>query len=71
MPRFQGLNLNRDASLNWARDNRNSFTAQSMGAVGAAIMQHIQEKGTENISPMILKAMGMGAPKKDDKKDAS
>ncbi len=67
MPRFQDLNLNRDASLNWARDNRASFTAQSMSAVGAAIMEHIQEKGTENISPMILKAMGMAPPKKKDK----
>jgi limonene 1,2-monooxygenase len=72
MPHFQDLNLNRDASLHWARDNRDSFTAQSMGAVGAAIIQHIQEKGTENISPMILKAMGMAPPKKEaPKKDAS
>ena len=70
MPRFQDLNVNRDASLNWARDNRTSFTAQSMGAVGAAIMQHIQEKGTENISPLILRTMGMAPPKKDEKKDA-
>ena len=25
MPRFQGLNLNRDASIKWARDNRDNF----------------------------------------------
>ena len=71
MPHFQGLNQNRDASLNWARDNRNNFTAQSMGAVGAAIVQHIQEKGTENISPLILRQMGMAPPKKEEKKEAS
>jgi limonene 1,2-monooxygenase len=65
MPRFQGLNANREASLNWARDNRPNFSAQAMGAVGAAIVRHIQEKGTENISPMILKAMGMQPPKKE------
>jgi len=66
MPRFQGLNTNRDESLHWARDNRDSFTAQSMGAVGAAIIQHIQEKGTENISPLILRQMGMAPPKKKE-----
>jgi hypothetical protein len=29
-------------------------------------MRHIQEKGTENIAPMILKAMGMKPAKKED-----
>jgi limonene 1,2-monooxygenase len=59
MPRFQGLNTNREDSLNWARENHTSFMGQTMVAVGSSIMQHIQEKGTENIPPQILKAMGM------------
>ena len=59
MPRFQGLNVNRENSLNWARENHTSFMGQTMVAVGSSIMQHIQEKGTENIPPQILKAMGM------------
>jgi limonene 1,2-monooxygenase len=66
MPHFQELNANREASLNWARENRASFTAQTMAAVGSSIMRHIQEKGTENIAPMILKAMGMKPAKKED-----
>lgn len=58
-PRFQGLNENRDASLNWARDNRPRFMGEAMMAVGARVASHIQEKGTENIRPEILAAMGM------------
>ena len=34
-----------------------------MAAVGARVAQHIQAKGTDNIRPEILAAMGM------DKKD--
>ncbi len=59
-PKFQGLNENRDASLNWARDNRPRFMGEAMMAVGARVAQHIQEKGTGNIRPEILEAMGMG-----------
>ena len=66
MPRFQGLNLNRENSLNWARENHTSFMGQTMVAVGSSIMQHIQEKGTENIPPQILKAMGMKPAKTGD-----
>ena len=65
MPRFQDLNVNREVSLNWARDNRASIMSQSMAAVGSSIMQHIQEKGAENIPPAILKAMGMKPVKKE------
>ncbi len=66
MPRFQGLNVNRENSLNWARENHTSFMGQTMVAVGSSIMQHIQEKGTENIPPQILKAMGMKPAKTGD-----
>lgn len=58
-PQFQALNENRAASLAWARDNRPTFMGQAMMAVGARVAQHIQEKGTENIRPEILEAMGM------------
>jgi limonene 1,2-monooxygenase len=39
MPRFQGLNRGRDASMEWAARNRPTF----MGAVGTAIMTEIQK----------------------------
>ncbi|MFZ5667928.1 MAG: LLM class flavin-dependent oxidoreductase [Pseudomonadota bacterium] len=58
-PRFQGLNVNREASLEWAATNRPRFIGEAMAAVGARVAQHVQEKGTENIRPEILDAMGM------------
>lgn len=64
IPKFQGLNENRTASLDWARDNRPRFMGEAMMAVGARVASHIQEKGTDNIRPEILAAMGM-APKVD------
>ena len=39
MPRFQGLNRGREASMEWAARNRPTF----MGAVGTAIMTEIQK----------------------------
>ena len=62
---FQGLNHNREESLEWARANHASFMGQTMVAVGSSIMQHVKEKGTENIPPAILKAMGMTPDKTD------
>lgn len=62
-PKFQGLNENREASLTWAAENRPRFIGEAMAAVGMRVAQHIQEKGTENIRPEILEAMGMA--KKD------
>jgi limonene 1,2-monooxygenase len=59
-PRFQGSNINREHSLNWAKDNRETFIGQARMAVGVRVAQHIQEKGVENIRPEILEAMGMG-----------
>lgn len=59
-PKFQGSNINREASLEWARTNRPTFMGQAMMAVGARVAQHIGEKGTDNISPELLQAMGMG-----------
>ncbi|MDQ0462557.1 limonene 1,2-monooxygenase [Caulobacter ginsengisoli] len=59
-PKFQGLNENRDESLGWASTNRPRFMGEAMMAVGARVAAHIQDKGTENIRPEILEAMGLG-----------
>lgn len=59
MPKFQGLNENREASLDWARGNRETFMGQAMAAVGTRVAKHIEEKGTDNIRPEILEAMGI------------
>jgi len=59
-PRFQETNVNREASLDWARTNRETFMGQAMMAVGSRVAQHIEKKGTENIRPEILEAMGLG-----------
>jgi limonene 1,2-monooxygenase len=56
-PRFQQLNVNRDASLEWAAGNHERFIGEARAAVGARIAQHIQNEGTRNISPEILQAM--------------
>ena len=53
-PRFQTLNENRAASMAWVKENKEAFTAEVRGAVGARIVQHMMEKGSENISPQIV-----------------
>ena len=58
-PEFQGSNSNRDASLEWARSNRDTFMGEARMAVGTRVAQHIQEKGIEDIAPEILQAMGI------------
>lgn len=63
-PKFQNLNSAREESLNWAKDNRETFMGQAMMAVGSRVAQHIEKKGTENIRPEILEAMGLN--KKDN-----
>ena len=63
-PKFQDTNSSREASLDWAKNNRETFMGQAMMAVGTRVAQHIEKKGTENIRPEILAAMGLG--KKDD-----
>lgn len=58
MPKFQQLNINREKSYNWAKDNHETFINAAMTAVGTRIMKHIEEKGTKDISPNILAAAG-------------
>jgi len=59
-PRFQQLNVNRDASMQWAGANKPEFMGQAIAAVGARIAQHAMEKGTENIRPEIVALIGAG-----------
>ena len=59
VPHMQGSNVNRDASLAWARDNREQFMSQAIMAVGERVVRHMGEKGDKNIAPEILEAMGL------------
>ena len=59
-PQFQSLNVGRAASMDWVKANKGDFTMQARMAVGARILQHAQEKGAENINPMIAAMMGLG-----------
>jgi limonene 1,2-monooxygenase len=62
-PRFQDLNINREASIEWVKANKEEFTGQARMAVGARIAQHAMEKGTENIRPEFVQMMGLGKAK--------
>jgi len=65
-PRFQGLNENRHASIEWVRTNKAEFTGQMQAAVGARIVQHMVEKGSENIRPELVQMItGQAPPAKD------
>ncbi|HWA80211.1 MAG TPA: LLM class flavin-dependent oxidoreductase [Acetobacteraceae bacterium] len=55
IPKFQDLNTRRDASLEWAEANHDEFIGRAKSAVISRIASHIEEKGTDNISPEILK----------------
>jgi limonene 1,2-monooxygenase len=55
-PKFQGLNTGREASIEWARVNQEEFIGRARSAVNARIAAHIEQKGTDNISPEILRA---------------
>jgi limonene 1,2-monooxygenase len=54
VPHFQQLNVNRKTSMEWVRSNKTEFTAQTRAAVGARIVSHMMEKGSENIRPEIV-----------------
>jgi len=56
---YEDLNVGREASMAWVKENKNDFTLQARMAVGARILQHAQEKGAENINPMIAAMMGL------------
>ncbi|MGZ6016740.1 MAG: LLM class flavin-dependent oxidoreductase [Phenylobacterium sp.] len=60
-PHFQNQNDNRVASMAWVKENKEEFTTQVRGAVGARIVQHMMEKGAANIRPEIVELI-TGAP---------
>ena len=60
-PYFQNLNDNRASSMAWVKDNKQAFTTEVRGAVGARIVQHMMEKGSENIRPEIVALITGGA----------
>jgi limonene 1,2-monooxygenase len=53
-PEFQELNPNRAASMDWVKANKEEFTGQARAAVGARIVQHMMEKGSDDIRPEIV-----------------
>ncbi|QNE32700.1 LLM class flavin-dependent oxidoreductase [Sphingomonas sp. NBWT7] len=59
IPEVNGENANRQASIDWAAANRPRFIGEAQAAVGARLADHINRKGTENIRPEILAAMGL------------
>ena len=68
-PKFQNLNDNRHASMAWVKENKETFTAEVRGAVGTRIVQHMMEKGADNIRPEIVEMITAAmAPPKDDAK---
>ncbi len=68
-PKFQNLNDNRHASMAWVKENKEAFTTEVRGAVGARIVQHMMEKGAENIRPEFV-AMITGAAAGEPPKDS-
>jgi limonene 1,2-monooxygenase len=65
-PEFQQLNLNREASMAWVGANKAEFTTEVRNAVGARIVQHMMEKGADNIRPEIVELITGAAPPKGD-----
>jgi limonene 1,2-monooxygenase len=62
-PKFQNLQENRVASMAWVKENKEAFTTEVRGAVGARIVQHMMEKGAANIRPEIVELItGAAAP---------
>jgi limonene 1,2-monooxygenase len=58
-PRFQQLNVNREASMEWVRQNHGDFVAQGRAAVLDRVVQHAQEKGAANILPEVAALAGI------------
>ncbi len=55
IPKFQNLNIGREASHEWARVNHDDFIGRARSAVSARVARHVEEKGADNISPEILR----------------
>ncbi|MEO7026991.1 MAG: LLM class flavin-dependent oxidoreductase [Caulobacteraceae bacterium] len=56
-PRFQQLNESREESMRFVGARRDEFMGQARAAVGQRIVEHMMEKGSDNIAPEILAAI--------------
>ncbi len=55
IPKINKLNVNRQASEDWLRDNNDVFRGELTAAVGAKIAEHAASKGVDKLSPDYLK----------------
>ena len=55
IPRINRLNLHRQASEDWLRENNAVFKGELNAAVGAKIAEHARTKGTDHLSPDFVK----------------
>ena len=54
VPKINKLNVNRQASEDWLRDNNDVFKGELTAAVGAKIAEHAAAKGIDKLSPDYL-----------------
>lgn len=54
IPKINKLNVNRQASEDWLRDNNDVFKGELTAAVGAKIAEHAAAKGVDKLSPDYL-----------------
>ena len=60
VPKINKLNVNRQASEDWLRDNNDVFRGELTAAVGAKIAEHAASKGVDKLSPDYLKLFNAG-----------
>ena len=60
-PRFQQLNESREASMRFVGAHRDEFMGQARAAVGQRIVEHMMEKGSDNIAPQIVELIAQAA----------
>ncbi len=62
IPRFQGLNVNRQASLEWVMENRHVLSPQIRAAMANRFSEFAAQHGTENLDPELMGAVGLTPP---------
>ena len=60
VPKINKLNVNRQASEDWLRDNNDVFRGELTAAVGAKIAEHAAAKGVDKLSPDYLALFNAG-----------
>ena len=60
VPKINKLNVNRQASEDWLRDNKDVFRGELTAAVGAKIAEHAAAKGVDKLSPDYLALFNAG-----------